>query len=502
MRFSRTSANICALATASVVAALVYTGCGKSTSTSEATSSLSLAFPSGLSVASLTANTSTAATATSRVLPNASVGGGEFNPEASFKKKKELIEKLLNGTTAEDCQIKLPPPNDMGRPNCYGPQLYVKVGGTLRGNNGGQPLPGGDLGLWTAEEADGQACAAATLNASVKGVSSKVDQAMILGASMLCVMKVEGKELPALDSTVDLTESLKTTVQAKNANATVATATITRRPDSPDGNAVYQYAITVTVPTPSAGTITSTINLKHIPRSTDNSAYQGRVWATVSGMTNSPSPEFAYSVIYDKTASALNYKVVSARYPANATDVFDEKGNLKVNGPWEGDITQGIFNLDPSTGTGRASFAWQAGTNDSHSRVFNVYTAEESGTLSGCGFFGFGANFNKTTGTSADNAIDRFICYWAGGSHTGISNLAQKQCMTQNASGTFALDSARSNITYAPVDSCKDTVGNVTVSTDNATYSAAATNFDLVDLTTDPDYATYKTSVPAAPADF
>ncbi|NBU21066.1 hypothetical protein EBS43_06605 [bacterium] len=53
-----------------------------------------------------------------------------------------------------------------------------------------------------------------------------------------------------------------------------------------------------------------------------------------------------------------------------------------------------VFQINPSTCVGSASYAWQEGGCDSNSRVFNVFTKADEDSIGGCGFFGFGSPYS------------------------------------------------------------------------------------------------------------
>lgn len=167
-------------------------------------------------------------------------------------------------------------------------------------------------------------------------------------------------------------------------------------------------------------------------------------------------------------------------------------------------INHGIFNVHPDTWVGNVSYAWQAGSGDSNTRVFNVIVS----ATAGCGFFGYGGAFNTTTGTAPSNAITNMICNWAGpgNQHTGLTGKAQKQCMTKSSAGVFAIDSTKNNISYAPVNSCSMTAGQLGANGSAFGYKLTSASYpgtqpavtnDLVTLASDTDYATY--TAPTAP---
>jgi hypothetical protein len=189
---------------------------------------------------------------------------------------------------------------------------------------------------------------------------------------------------------------------------------------------------------------------------------------------------------------------VSASFDAAPVNVFDASGHFELASNWSGNIAQGIFDMDAaSTTTGNASFAWQAGSGDSHARVFNVFTEGTPTALEGCGFFGYGPRFDRAASALPDNSISTFICNWAGPSnnHTGMPGHAQKQCMSQGSSGLF--EPTESAITYAPVNACSATSSFSHKLRAETSYGSTPLTSALVELATDGDFATYR--APVAP---
>lgn len=504
---------------------LAMGGCSSSgTSATPAASSGVVSFPVGFAVGSLTNAASTAA----GLRAKASAGPSKQTISASdtIEDKVAALELVAEASTASACQVTLTDiTTNAPAVSCYGPNLaYINhPEGTADGDdtysggiNGGSDmsdgvLPGGDLGLWSATVTDGTACAAAKINADIQGINYKVDNALLLSAAMSCVLRAAGQSLPAVGSSVDLTSAFSTAVTANNPTATISSATIARESDS-GSNAVYLYTISGTL-----NSKTVTINLKHSPQNSDNTQYVGRLWTAVSGSQSS-----GFSVSYEKTASKVLFKMTSSNFPNNetSTNMFNTDGTFKLNGTWNGNIALTKAELDSTTFLGKFSYAWQAGTGDSHARVFNAYTASSGGADLGYAFFGFGQNFsNSGAGQASDAAISTFICNWAGpgGSHnaaTGVGK-AQKQYLK------FVTDKWVPNpdvadpnkLDYAPVTTCSrtanqaDTNGRVFDYTTSYTSTfpsswpgtTSAVTHELVTLATDTEYAGF--SQPTAPTE-
>jgi len=458
-------------------------------------------YPSGMVVASPT--TSGTAAASVNTPAGMSVSKATVTASSTFAEKITAFDTILAAASDSACQITLPLfTADVTNPNCYGPDLdYINHpdGAPAAGQ-----LPSGDLGIWTATEVSGEACAAAKINSLMDTTGLKVDYVMLLAASMNCIMTLNGTALPSIDGdTVTLTTDLNTAIQVFNPDVTITTATIENLADVTDTDAtvrdVFQYYI-VSEDTTSGTTATTTSYMKHMPTATDNSTYKGKLWSEIDSAM-SAGDKNAYSITYEKSsANTLIYKMLSADYMPYATSMtlFTTTGDIDITGGWTGGMAQAILNVNDTTGYGDSSYGWQAGPGDSNARIFNTHT--EAGI--GCGFFGYGTNFDTTTGTATDNVIDGFICNWAGPDNdrsvSTTANMAQKQGMTVNATtGIFEVDATKDNITYAPDNSCNGDGTFATKLTTETTYTVAPLANDLVTLATDTDFATY--TAPTAP---
>jgi hypothetical protein len=416
----------------------------------------------------------------------------------------------VNATSGASCSFVLPDfSTAVTAPSCYGPNLdYVgHLDFTVGPDEAGQ-LPGGDLGIWSETEASGEACAAAKMNGDINAISAKVDSALFLVASISCLFNTDSSlSLPNEGDTTDITSTLATTLASDNPSITLTSATLSREADI-DANPNYLYSITFT-----SGSTTANIFLRYNPTNSDGTTYKGKLWASYDGGIPVPggADSFAFSLLFEKSASDLNYKMLSMNYAdASVADPFDASKDVDVTSSWLKNFTQTIASLTPSTGLGAFSYAWQAGNGDSHARIFNFYSSAASGSTLGYGFFGYGDDFDEGSGTLSDNTIDTFICNWAGpaNDHTGLTGKAQKQVMELNAGGIFV--PTNSFISYAPVNDCDMSIGEQNGGGNDFKYKLvsegsypatqpAVTN-DLVLLSSDSDYANY--SAPTAPTDF
>lgn len=489
------------------------------------------AFPQGFAMASPTSS----AGSNQRTNPTGgSVRRTRLGAETSYRQRVEELAAIANGTTAEQCEVVFGGLNlqGQGSPSCYGPKLnyhnhpdgedVTPMGETV------PTLPGGDLGIWSEKEGEDEACAAAKLNSLIGTLATRVDVGLYLAASTVCLMNVDGIALPEIGGNVDMSAALANALEALNPGLTIDAGTLERLDDE-DDNPVYRYdfELTVTPSPPSpppgpmlrwfapagpppAGPTTVTISLQHVNTGTDS--HHGKVWSTIQ---TSDTEASGYSVLYELGSSEAKMCARSADYRPNDPDpdpfdpdlFFDDAHNVSPAGTWTGNFSNAVFNLDPDDGTGDVSYAWQAGTGDSHTRVFNISTAPDSADgepTEACAFFGYGDD----VGGSLSNEISTFICNWAGpgNQRPGQEGYAQKQCMVRNDEGVF--EPTDSAIEYAPVNSCSvdpDTTADdfeYKVSTDED-YSTDALTSALVPLTgdsADPDFASY--SPPDCPDDF
>ncbi len=492
-------------------------------------SSVSNAFPLDLALASPT-NASAAPTgsisASKSLKKHAEVGGIEVK---DYLGKKAILEAMMDGTAVEDCAFTLNLLTSNSSAQCYGPTLTYSNHpnssafdsdtsdadglGSPNDTDGDGSLPGGDLGIWRSlEDGTSTPCAAGQLNKKVDGIATQVDSAEFAMASMICLAKVNEIDLPEAGSSIDLTSEVSSGFTANEVDLAVSSATLARDTDDADGNAVYVATLAGTTTDAGSHTQTVTVRLKHIPTAEDNSTYKGKLSYSIAtadgskpgncGPSTATGQTDAVSISYEKTsATSLTYQLQSANFCGDDADPYVSATNFTVDltkdyrasdpdsdpKGWANNANVGLFNLDPSTGAGNFEFAWQAGSNDSNTRVLNagLSVSETSDTtLSGCAYFGYGPSVQDGSGV-----IDRMICNWAGpgGNHTGVDK-AQSQCFDlDTTSGDFTLTSE--NITYAPTLSCDsedgtDGHGNPFIYEDGVTtINGDIVSNDLIDLT-------------------
>ena len=499
-------------------------------STAVVSREVSRAFPSALALASpLKERASNLLSKTGK--PSRRFEGADLSTEIGPPEEEaEDIKSILAGKSESACVLDPSMFNiAVQTANCYGPSVMyedhpdagkpelIGMGGTDDGS-----LPPGDLGIWLETETvstpagdASMACSAAKLNNLADTVSGKVNGSLKILASLLCVAQVEKLDIPETGEELDLTDSLNGIVPM-GVPVTFNTATIANTKSG--DNDQYNYSIDVTL---GDGTIINERNIKisltHMPGASEN-AYKGRLNYTIGSSgsySNCPliggkaEISDAGSVLYEKTsASSLSVDSRNAAYCGSDVDPFVEglldpasKNMPGESGDgWVNDFNMFVFNSNPLDRTGNYSFAWQAGSQDNNTRVFNVSLDkdQETGKLAGTAFFGFGDDMSET-----DGSIKGFICNWAGpGNNHDYVSLVQAQNIAEGANGLFT--ATESFITYAPTVLC-DYDGSGTFKFDiNANNSltdetgAAVTN-NLKSFT---DYQSGGFTLPTAPANF
>lgn len=418
-------------------------GCSSSNTTDLSSLSPSLA------ISAPTARSSSSAISRSAVteLPKAS----EIKTELTAILAKKTIKDCFNGLSVATFSKTI---------SCYGPQLVVAShpGGALSGNcpasvtSGDKCLPSGDLGIWSATDASGEACAAAQLNALAGDVSTSINSGMKFMNAMICAAQTLGKTAPLVGDSYDL----KTDIETGVTGASITTATIERNANyTGTSDPVYKMTLIGNL-----GSGTMSLTLRHSPSSTTAGNMRGQFYGYV---TAGSSDYKGFSVVYEQSGSTLYYVTKTAITPTSAGTSFfsaDNTYNLSffTSTASSRDARYLIANVD-SNGLGTVKFAWQAGPNDNKARVFNANVSTSGGSTTGFAYFGFGPKIdNASVGT-----IGGMCCNWAGPGGTcsvnttnyDVTNSAQSQSFTRNASGIFTPNT--SNITYAPTNACTHT---------------------------------------------
>lgn len=367
--------------------------------------------------------------------------------------------------------------------NCYGPQIAYQDHDDAGGGAAAGTLPTGDLGMWQATSAgDGRPCSVAQLSKRMRSTSQKTNQALIMMAAMVDAAKKAGLTLPSAGGTLSVQSQMNTIVHSMSGmpgTVTVSAASITL--DS--GGTVWTYRVRAA---DSASNKTLEIILNHTTGS-GSGDYSGNlsfilqdssVDAAMSCTDETVSPGI-YKTSHVGTVRYQRNALVGVRYSAReanycgwgsnastslAADVatFDSNNELDPTVKLAGVVRGGVkgwranFNRMGATHSnvtlgGNFVYAWQAGTGDSHSRMFAVtmdYNAvTEARTAKAA--FGYAAGIDTTAG-----AMLGMICNWAGPGNAHTPNdRFQYQAMSL-ASGAAAWTLDTSKITYAPTNAC------------------------------------------------
>ncbi|MBI4211909.1 MAG: hypothetical protein HY540_04645 [Deltaproteobacteria bacterium] len=469
---------------------MAATSCGSSSSgTTTTTTDTSSTVPSDIVVSSPTASTSGSTSITVKSVTKAGKPGDADADD--YASKREALQTLIAGSGECSFTLEIPTITDV---NCYGPNIDFVVHPNATQPDGNTTddgmedddgfLPGGDTGIWNPTQGT-QACAAAKMNELVGKVASKVDNMISIFGAMACAGKKAGVALPAAGAEVDLTSAFNDNVTI--GNLTISSAKLSRLANDGDGNTVYQSTIEMSI-TVGQSTQTGKIVLKHIPTTSDNSTYKGKVLMSMSNATNSVNCTMAGgntgltdagSILYEKTSStAVKYELNFASFcgtsydVSNGLDPTDKVSSSNKDG-WADNWNYGLFSLNPTNGVGSVAYAWQAGSADQRTRVLDVATtADSDGAVSGDAYFGFGPDIATSAGRGT---INGFVCNWAGPSgaislmdrSSAGQQLAQHQAISR-ASGASEFTATNSEIRYAITNSCNADAGG------SFTYQAVA----------------------------
>ena len=507
---------------------LIQCGGGSSGSGSSSSSSSNY-FPSNLAIASPTETSSSISS--QNILAAVS----------SYDIETTEIDTILNATNLADCfGTFFGDLTDQGSiASCFGPQVdYVNH---PDGSGGSDPLPPGDLGIWTETEGNStEACAAAQLNSRMETVKNKTTVALKTLASMICTINNTSMlNMPSAGSSLSMTAAMNSMIAAASlsSNPTVNSATLSVASNAA-GTADYTYAINITYtlidPFDSSKTINVDLqtDMTHRPLDSTNSTYEGlfsyyfdnednmgNCNHEFGGLNTSTITELG-SVAYEKSSSTslvFDMRYAQSCGSGNTAPLVSNEldpsvkattgGTPDING-WASNFTILAADFDPADSTGDYAFSWQAGLGDGTARTFNVHLEDSNsdGLLEGTSFFGFGNDIALSNGS-----ILGIYCNWAG-PNGGVGNdtskrltLAQKQTILENStSGVFEVVSSNTN--YAPTLNCNyDGMGTFSYDSDgNGTIDTVASN-SVTNNLIDPSDATNGVSasgftIPTAPS--
>lgn len=458
-----------------VAVSMLATGCSQSGSTvpndednqdeNQVSNVLAGAFPSDLAIASPTHKTGTGR--------SLRVDGALLQ---TYPEKRDALAAILAGVTVQDCGFQLDMQGMGGQPSCYGPSLSNQnhpdaqspdpnavdddAQGSFTDSDGDGRLPGGDLGIWRESEANGEACAAATLNSRIAQIEARADGAVFSMASMICLANVAGIALPEDGTTTDLSDVVRAGFQSNQVGFAVTRASLAKSEGS--------YASELTATQMFQGkTRTLSCRLKHRDGGENGTSYAGKLSCTISADTgmkfgNCNRPEVqtgetdALSIAYEADADQnLTYELRSGNFcGATGVDPWVAETDLTVAPQgWANNFHYGRSQFNITTGLGQHQIAWQAGVNDHYTRVMNVELSEVGGTNEGCAYYGYGSDM-ATEATRGD--VGGMICNWAGPgalSSRSPTPSVQRQCFVFNAAKSlYESDPTRLNISYAPTN--------------------------------------------------
>lgn len=479
---------------AGVTAMVLIAGCaGTSTSNSSSSStssssevsslvpSMALSSPSisskGLSSARVETNGRLIESDTAAISSTTTVTGS--NDLKTLSAAKTEISEILAKSKDSDCFSGVKFKAFSKSVSCYGPELVYQNHPGGSGPAGGSPscppgascLPTGDLGIWSATEgADSEACSVAQVNALVGDVASYVNNGIKLMAGMACLLKVKSKTMPTSGTSL----TLATEMQSSITGSTITVATVSRESTDSGSNPVYKVVVQGSID----GNAIS-VTLRHSPATTGD--FKGKIYGTVA--VNSTSNK-AFSVSYEQSGSGLRYLSRMANFATSTATVFDSAGTMTLSG-FNSDARYLVGNVDKDSGLGAVKFAWQAGANDSKTRVLHVKTSTSSGTDSGYAYFGFGPSMSSTS----VGDIGGMCCNWAGPGGTCMSGTynttkVQGQSISRSStSGVFTASSSK--ITYAPTNSCDHTPATTFKYGTTTQWGSSGTSVTAANVTND-----------------
>jgi hypothetical protein len=396
--------------------------------------------------------------------------------------KVDRLEQALDADVIERdglaaCLRALPPPPPVRDPVCYGPRMdYTNHPDSGGGTEDGQ-LPSGDLGIWldtepTVSAAGTSPCAAVKMNELISKAIHNIDMATGSVAMMMCAAAHERISAPKNNGdTLNFASVLN---QVPNSPFTITTATLTRvdaetlktvfvaEHNGGSNNRLGELSISTTH---NRTTKSGLVQIEREPQGLSD-----KTIATSARYRPKPS-----------ASETIQVQLAQGRFDTTqTTDFYDSEGDVKL-GPITGtsprnieDTHYFVAEFTPSTGAQNVAYGWNAGGNDSHTRVFNA----EADVTTADAWYGYVPNPYEVSGSTADGETPNLdlsdtdagmICNWAGpgNSHT-VNTYLQHQSMTKDSEDLWALASSGSLIRYVPMVSCE-----ITSNTDTA-FTAVA----------------------------
>ncbi|MCF2857986.1 hypothetical protein L1286_10935 [Pseudoalteromonas sp. SMS1] len=373
------------------------------------------------------------------------------------------IDALLDGETPLLDVFRIQSFYRIGKnADCFGPQVVYQghPNSADPATNSGT-LPSGDLGLWLASESDGNACAVAQTNALLDGTKERSRMALMTLASMVSAAIDDGSGLPEEGASVDLTTQMNSKGLA-NVNFSTASISLT--------SGIWQYNITLEY-TVGGSRYDIDLTMTHTPGG-DRSNYAGLLNYSVEGEVGVLGIEFpggncsqnqrtlVGSLAYERadqqmslqarTATLCGHSVSGAFNSDQQVNVQNKYHSTDNPDGWSENFAIFGADFDLTSLAGDYAYVWQAGVNDSHSRILNI--GFNDATLeNGEAHFGYGTDIDQTNGL-----IQGFICNWAGpGNDHTLQAYTQRQFFEYDSStSTYLGTEHRANIEYAPTNNC------------------------------------------------
>jgi hypothetical protein len=423
-----------------------------------------------------------------------------------------LDQAFSNAKDIKGCLIGL---GRLARPdrntNCYGPSvLYQNHPDAIGSQSTSGHLPSGDLGVFDAAEASGEACVAAKMNELTGKIRKTVQESIETGKRALCFANVLGKELPteegeALDLTADVNSALEeiATDLGKKGRLTFSTIKITLVEAAESGN-VFQTEVQADVPRGSLWT-------RVVTKKYSDTHTKGYVWGVFTRtaaklqVAQQNDPEI-FSVFYDREDDLIKFEGTKSIAQSAAdktalqndkTSLFESDKRVRVATTGNPGYSHVMASMDSSKGSGEMVFMWTAGGAQEEQRTLHAKVSADGEARSGWGYFGFGpklADFRTAvkagTVSTTQSSIERMICNWAGpnNSKAGIT-YAQKQLISFS---TDKFTATTNHIGFAARNNCGQDVTGSTFQVakgnpgDTVTY-ADWPSFSLVDISTGED---------------
>lgn len=360
--------------------------------------------------------------------------------------------------------------------SCYGPRLkYENHDNAVPPAASSGELPGGDLGMWRSMEDASTPCSVAQLNALMKPVKSRANASLILGARLTALALAHGG-MPAVGSSKDLKTEFASFVSSVLPAGATLEETMAGITAESDGSYTYQVRLKFN------NNRVVAFKLNH--KKGSGSGFSGLLQYASSNMVRAASTNYCNgqktadvgTLRYSSDGTTLQFSAREGPYCIVDTDEvvtnfpsyvalttdgeLDPAQNTSSNTRgWDqegGGFKRFAASLTTSDHAGNYLFAWQAGVNDSHSRMFAAKVGYDASETRGVkAFFGYADKMGEASATNRGKLLG-MICNWAGpgtsNAHTPLS-LVQRQSTSMAASAT-TWAAPTDNLVYAPTDTC------------------------------------------------